>query len=603
MGITDDELLDLAGPGAFERGYDYFRNGRVGDLEICGSQTVALVSGTDLYRVQLLHDGTRLDGSCNCPASDGIVFCKHCVATALELRDQLAESALTTEEAVNNGILKAYLSDQDPESLVSCLVQVLPKDPSLYERLGWQAMLAANCLNANALKKSITQVTPLQDIFEWGRVSAYFRRLEATLQGIVEIADQLPADILLETAVHGISRLNKALERIDDSGGYREYSQALLRELHCSALRRVGWTPERRAKHVLKHALSDPWDQYEATPMDYAQTLGDAGLNAFYAAVEARFAALSAPPMNASFDDRLPYLRLRNYLMMRAKEQDDIDEMIRLEKLTATTAIDFENIARLYLRKGDPDTATRWLSKADALDEYDRSSRKALWSSVHVAMGNWDAAIAAQEDAFQRDASYDDYKELMELAEQARRTADVRESVLRFLCSEDQALSWSDERRAWTLARIHKDDQDWAALKETALARISTSDRLLQAARWIVKFSLADAGPVYEKAIDAFVARKTNSSYREPYGHCSRLAPCFMVPAPPRSTNACRGSGRHTSGNVISWLRSIKILAQPDAAELHTGYRIWTASGRRCVYLLNVPQLSCRVNCCTSTIE
>ena len=514
MGISDDELLDLAGPGAFERGYEYFRNGHVGDLDIRGGQTLALVSGTDLYRVQLLHDGTRLDGSCNCPASDGIVFCKHCVATALELRDQLAESALTTAECVNDGILKAYLSEQDPETLVSYLVQLLPKERSLYERLGRQAMLAANCLNAKELKKSITQVTPLQDIFEWGRVSAYFRRLEATLQGIVEIADQLPADILLETAVHGISRLNKALERIDDSGGYREYSQALLRELHCNALRHVDWTPERRAKHVLKHALSDPWDQYEATPMDYAQALGDAGLNAFYAAVEARFAALSAPPMNASFDDRLPYLRLRNYLMMRAREQDDIDEMIRLEKLTAATDIDFDNIARLYLKKGNPETASRWLSKADALDKHDRNSRKKLWASVHVAMGNWESAIAAGEAAFQRNASYDDYQELMKFAERAGRTADVRESVFEFLTSDDPALSWSDERRAWTLARILKDDQDWAALGETALARISNPDRLLQAARWIVKFSLADAGPVYEKAIDALVARKTNSSYR-----------------------------------------------------------------------------------------
>ena len=31
--------------------------------------------------------------------------------------------------------------------------------------------------------------------------------------------------------------------------------------------------------------------------------------------------------------------------------------------------------------------------------------------------------------------------------------------------------------------------------------------------------------------------------------------------------------------------------------------RIATVSGRKCVYLLNVPQLSCSVNCCTSTIE
>jgi len=514
VGIADDELIEMAGQGAFERGYDYYRLGYVGDLEICGNRIVALVSGTELYRVELLHDGDGLDGSCDCPASDGIAFCKHCVATALELRDHLAESALTMADRGDEKILQAYLAEQNREALVSYVMQVLPKDPLLYERLQRQAMLTANSVDIKELKRSITQVTPLQDIFEWGKVSAYFRRLEATLTGILEVADQLPADIVLKTTLHGIRRLNKALERIDDSGGYREHAQALLRELHRNALRRVNWTPQRRAKHLLEHALSDPWDQYEATPMDYSDVLGDAGLSGFYAAVETRFAVLPVPPKNMSFDDRLPYLRLRNYLMMRAREQDDFDEMIRLEKLTATTDIDFDNIARLYLQKGDPETASRWLSKADALDKHDRSRRKALWASVHVAMGNWDAAIIAREAVFQRDASYGDYRDLMEIAEQAGRVADVRESVFVFLRSEDQARSWSDERRACTLARILKDDQDWAALQQTALARISNSDRLLEAARWIAELSLADAGPVYEKAIDALVVRKTNRSYR-----------------------------------------------------------------------------------------
>lgn len=514
VGIADNELIEMAGQGAFERGYDYYRQGYVGDLEICGNRIVASVSGTELYRVELLRNGAELDGSCDCPASDGIAFCKHCVATALELRDRLTEFALTTADSGDNNILKAYLAEQDPATLVSYVLQVLPKDPLLYERLQRQAMLAANSLDAKELKRSITQVTPLQDIFDWVKVRAYFRRLEVTLKGILEVVDQLPADILLKTALHGIMRLNKALERIDDSGGYREYPQALLRELHRNALRRVDWTPERRAQHLLEQALADPWDQYEAMPLDYADALGEAGLRAFYTAVETHFAALATPPKNAGFDDRLPYLRLRNYLMMRAREEDDFDEMIRLEKVTATTDIDFDNIARLYLQKGDPEIASRWLSKADALDKRDRSSRKALWASVHMAMGNWDAAIKAQEAVFQRDASYDDYRELMELAEQTGRVADVRKSIFVFLRSQDQALSWSDERRACTLARILKDDQNWAALKQTALARISNSDRLLESARWIAELSLADAGPVYEKAIDALVVRKTNRSYR-----------------------------------------------------------------------------------------
>jgi len=514
VSIVDDELIEMAGQGAFERGYDYYRQGYVGDLEICGNRIVALVSGTELYRVELLRDGAGLDGSCDCPASDGIVFCKHCVATALELRDQLTDSALATADSGDDVILKAYLAEQDREALVSYLLQVLPNDPLLYERLQRQAMLATDSLDAKELKRSITQVTPLQDTFDWGKVSAYFRRLEATLKGILEVADQLPADILLKTALHGIMRLNKALERIDDSGGYREHAQAILRELHCRSLKRIEWTPGQRAEHLLEMALADPWDQFEATPLDYAEALGEVGLGAFYTAVETRLAALPAFPKNASFDDRIPYLRLTNYLMIRAREKGDLDEMIRLEKLTATTEIDFENIARLYLKKGDPETAARWLSKADASATYDRSSRQALWASVHVANGDWEAAILAQEAVFQRDASYDDYIDLIKLAGRAKRSEDVRESVINFLSSADQAHSWSDERRAFTLARILKDDQDWAAVQDTTLARISDPDRLLKAARWMAGPAPEEARRVYEKCIDAFIGRKTNRSYR-----------------------------------------------------------------------------------------
>ena len=529
MRLTDDELSDLAGPGAFERGYDYYREGLVGDLEIGSGQTMALVSGTHLYRVELKYDDAGLDGSCNCPASDGIVFCKHCVATALSLRDSVAESVLAQTVDVDNHVLQAYLAEQNVEKLVFWLMQVLPRDPPLFERLSRQSMLAANTLDAKALKKSITKVTPLQDIFEWGRVSEYFRRLDATLAGIVEIADQLPADVLLDTALHGIERLNKALERVDDSGGYREHAQALLRELHCRALQRIDWTPEKCAKHLLEHALSDPWDQYEASPMDYAEALGDVGLSTFFELVEDRFSALPVPSKHADFDDRLPYIRLQNYLMMRARERDDIDEMIRLEKLSAATPIDFENITRLYLRKGEVETAARWLSKADALDKGDRRSRRALWAAVHTAVGDWDAAIEAQEAVFQRDASYDDYRELMKLADQADRTADVRESVFGFLRSKDKALSCSDERRAWTLVRILKNEQDWVALRETVLRRISDADHLLRAARWIARISLTEAGPVYEKAIDALVGRKSNRSYRAAARALLEARPVFDV--------------------------------------------------------------------------
>lgn len=115
----------------------------------------------------------------------------------------------------------------------------------------------------------------------------------------------------------------------------------------------------------------------------------------------------------------------------------------------------------------------------------------------------------------------------MELAEKAGRTADVRNSVFAFLRSDDPAVSWSDERRAYTLARILKDDQNTAAIKATALARISNSEHLLQVARWLAEASPAEAAPVYVKAINAMILRKTNRSYRSAVRALIEARPAF----------------------------------------------------------------------------
>jgi uncharacterized Zn finger protein len=70
MSITDADLLDLAGPGAFDRGCAYYREGRVVELETRADRTVGLVDGTTLYRVELRHDKPELVGRCDCPASE-----------------------------------------------------------------------------------------------------------------------------------------------------------------------------------------------------------------------------------------------------------------------------------------------------------------------------------------------------------------------------------------------------------------------------------------------------------------------------------------------------------------------------------------------------
>ena len=84
-------LLGLAGEAVYQRGADYFADGRVTRLTTQGERTSATVVGSEPYRVTLRTTARGYDGSCSCPASEGFDFCKHCVAAALALEARQAQ--------------------------------------------------------------------------------------------------------------------------------------------------------------------------------------------------------------------------------------------------------------------------------------------------------------------------------------------------------------------------------------------------------------------------------------------------------------------------------------------------------------------------------
>ena len=85
--ISNDLLIRLAGKPAFNRGMDYYTGGHVLGFKQKGNMNTADVEGTEIYRVTLKWTSRQLDGTCDCPASDGFDFCKHCVAVTLTLRE------------------------------------------------------------------------------------------------------------------------------------------------------------------------------------------------------------------------------------------------------------------------------------------------------------------------------------------------------------------------------------------------------------------------------------------------------------------------------------------------------------------------------------
>ncbi|UNL86721.1 DEAD/DEAH box helicase [Priestia koreensis] len=90
MLFTREQIKDLFLTTTYNRGYAYYREGRVRDLKFSPEKDAwfAKVVGDDSYYVTVEKRHQSFSSSCDCPAYDRYLECKHEVAVLLELCDQ-----------------------------------------------------------------------------------------------------------------------------------------------------------------------------------------------------------------------------------------------------------------------------------------------------------------------------------------------------------------------------------------------------------------------------------------------------------------------------------------------------------------------------------
>ena len=186
--INDSLLKKLAGKAAYEKGVVYFKEGAVQDMSIKGRKILAEVQGGDLYHVTLNHNQRELTGACDCPASDGVDFCKHCVAVALTRADQLSQECelqnqptkKISEPEKRKAILREHFNALDKQIVIEQLVNIIETDKQL--RKEWQLKVQRkNPISASELKKLINASIPLnKHLYRSGDVSRYFESVVTT---------------------------------------------------------------------------------------------------------------------------------------------------------------------------------------------------------------------------------------------------------------------------------------------------------------------------------------------------------------------------------------------------------------------------------------
>lgn len=143
---TREAIREICTAQSFQRGVNYYEEGRVRDVTVEGREVTARVRGSREYRttVDLSSDG--FDPWCSCPY-DYAGECKHVVAVLLTVADQLDELFAASTDDEGQGAddqrvpsssvepdLEEVLAGADPETLRAFLEDALAGNDDLRER-------------------------------------------------------------------------------------------------------------------------------------------------------------------------------------------------------------------------------------------------------------------------------------------------------------------------------------------------------------------------------------------------------------------------------------------------------------------------------------
>jgi hypothetical protein len=376
-------------------------------------------------------------------------------------------------------------------------------------------------LDDKMLKKRITAAFPLnRNLYRYGQVSAYFSRAEAFVDQLAEQAPQLPAEKSLALVDYALSRLDRALETLDDSGGFRFHCEDTLQTLHIQTVKRLDWSSDKLAAYLYHKAFGSE-NSYPAIPSAYAEALGDSGMAAYEVLLQQAWDALPALPAKADWMEQYRYIRLRDPLLKRAAAAGDLPAMLALYEKTASKERDCLDAAKLCLEHEAWDRLEEWLTRAKGAVAGtfppQHIERQRLEVRLLLHRGEVESASELQWSIYQHTQQLDDYRQLVEMASEHGLTTDYRQ----------RARDWLKER----LEPAAKPRLGWVSRAEDSLLAIYLYEGCLVDAQLLcterqvspsLLLQLARALPESDERLSLYlrlvrheVRQTNNNSYRQ----------------------------------------------------------------------------------------
>lgn len=430
-------LLDEAGPGAFERGVGYYRQGRVHLIGGSDEQLFARVRGSEIYTLELTTDNGDWRWRCDCPAADGGAFCKHLVAAVLVARDDAdgiatespadepAGSAREDGRAMQGEGLRAFLEAQSAGTLAGWLHELAMADRDIEQRLS----LYRSAGRPDELKAVLAKLLNTGGFLDYGGAMRYARRLDA---GIAQLREMLVCDpaACRELCEYAFKRLIKVYTRADDSAGAIGERLHDVAELHQGAC--VAAPPGKALARIL-HGMkcSEEWN---LLPLQaYWDALGPDGQRDYTSRVLAQFDALPPPTQENRYGDAFQVCH-------------------RVEELAQCSG-DFELMQRVLRR--DLSGPYQHLRVFESLREAGREREALAWVEQAAKRFPGDSRLGAA---------------LAESLAEAGLHEEALEQAWQCFCTCPGEEAW------WRLQRF-AGPQDWPAWRNRALEFVASTER------------------------------------------------------------------------------------------------------------------------------
>jgi len=418
--LSEATFKALAGDDVYERGLAYYNQGRVGALTISNNRISANVEGSHSYSVELQHTAKFFEGSCNCPASDNFDFCKHCVAASLAYYYQTQTNA-ELADADQDDRLQNYLATLTKPELVEELHKLVLRDSDILDHWHLKAEIASGSLGVPEIRKRITKAIPYKPsgLWRYREVAEYFEQAERALSVLHEPISALEPNDSIKLIVYSAQRLEKTLESVDDSGGYRVGLEERITAWFDALFSSIKWNSKQKANWIIKLLFDDKY-KYELfdLPHSVSEHLDDKALKSIYQEIEKNWYKLE-PDNEAYSDAHYHYRRLENLLVAHAREQNNLRHEF---KILERGAIDVPGCLTLVDRCIENELledGEKWLSYSTQISQPDARELYQIESAqieLFKAQKKYAQALEIQWSRFEEQEDLEQFNEALKTA-------------------------------------------------------------------------------------------------------------------------------------------------------------------------------------------